>query len=156
MLYSHELGTPRIQVHSETTGSQTYSFAYTYNRLGLASVVTTGYDGAGRVLSLSGALNGAMTTYIAAIGYAPQGAAIFDNGSSHRGQRADQRLQSRWPAIIPVHTPGHASWLNQVEIYFSIVQRKALTPSDFSDLAELEAALLAFQYRYEKFGVPFR
>jgi hypothetical protein len=81
---------------------------------------------------------------------------ISDNGSSHRGQKATQRLQSRWPSIIPIHTPVHASWLNQVEIYFSIVQRKALTPSDFACLADLEAALLAFQYRYEKSAVPFR
>lgn len=81
---------------------------------------------------------------------------ISDNGSSHRGQKADQRLRSRWPSIIPVHTPVHASWLNQVEIYFSIIQRKVLTPGDFASLAELEAALLAFQYRYEKSAAPFR
>ena len=81
---------------------------------------------------------------------------IFDNGSSHRGHKADQRLQSRWSSIIPVHTPVHASWLNQVEIYFSIIQRKVLTPSDFSNLADLETALLAFQHRYEKSAAPFR
>lgn len=45
---------------------------------------------------------------------------------------------------------------NQVEIYFSIIQRKVLTPSDFACLADLEAALLAFQYRYERSAVPFR
>ena len=78
------------------------------------------------------------------------------NGSSHRGQKADQLLQSRWPSIIPVHTPVHASWLNQVEIYFSIIQRKVLTPGDFSNLANLEMALLAFQQRYEKSATPFR
>ena len=49
---------------------------------------------------------------------------IMDNGSSHRGQASVERLQSHWPNIIPVHTPVHASWLNQVEIYFSIIQRK--------------------------------
>ena len=81
---------------------------------------------------------------------------IFDNGSSHRGQKAVQRLQSRWPSIIPVHTPVHASWLNQVEIYFSIIQRKVLTPTDFSNLVDLEMALLAFQQRYEKSATPFR
>jgi hypothetical protein len=81
---------------------------------------------------------------------------IFDNGSSHRGQKADQRLQSHWPSLIPVHTPIHASWLNQVEIYFSIIQRKVLTPGDFSNLADLEMALLAFQQRYEKSATPFR
>lgn len=81
---------------------------------------------------------------------------ILDNGSSHRGQKAAQRLQSRWPSIIPVHTPVHASWLNQVEIYFSIIQRKVLTPSDFPCLTDLETALLAFPYRYEKSAAPFR
>ena len=81
---------------------------------------------------------------------------VFDNGSSHRGQKADQRLQSRWPSIIPVHTPVHASWLNQVEIYFSIIQRKVLTPGDFPNLADLEMALLAFQQRYERSAAPFR
>jgi hypothetical protein len=44
----------------------------------------------------------------------------------------------------------HASWLNQVEIYFSIVQRKVVTPNDFTSLRELEDRLLAFQVRYEQ------
>lgn len=65
---------------------------------------------------------------------------IIDNGSSHCGQKADKRLHSRWFAIIPVHTPVHASWLSQVEIYSSIVQRKVFTPSDFYDLAAVETA----------------
>lgn len=81
---------------------------------------------------------------------------IIDNCSAHRGQKCVQRLQTRWPSIIPVHTPIHASWLNQVEIYFSIVQRKVLTPNDFDSLAQLEAALLAFQDRYEKAAAPFQ
>ncbi len=79
---------------------------------------------------------------------------IFDNDSSHRGQKAAQRLQCRWPYIIPVHSPVHNSWLNEVEIYFSIIRRKVLTPSDFSCLADLKATLLAFQYRYEKPAAP--
>ncbi len=56
---------------------------------------------------------------------------ILDNGSSHRGQRCVKRLTRAWPNLIPVHTPVHASWLNQVEIYFSVVQRKVLTPNDW-------------------------
>jgi hypothetical protein len=63
---------------------------------------------------------------------------IVDNCSSHRGQKCVQRLQTRWPTIIPVHTPVHASWLSQVEIYFSVVQRKVLTPNDFSSLIQLD------------------
>jgi AcrR family transcriptional regulator len=44
------------------------------------------------------------------------------------------RLRQKWPNLILIHTPIHASWLNQIEIYFSIVQRKVLTPNDFSSL----------------------
>ncbi len=80
---------------------------------------------------------------------------IIDNCSVHRGQKCVQRLQARWPAIIPVHTPNHASWLNQVEIYFSVVQRKVLAPNDFASLAQLQETLLSFQQRYEKSAAPF-
>lgn len=81
---------------------------------------------------------------------------IMDNGSSHRGERCIVRLAKRWPKIIVVHTPVHASWLNQVEIYFSIVQRKALTPSDFGSMTELEDRLLGFQEHYEAAAQPFQ
>ena len=80
---------------------------------------------------------------------------IMDNGSSHRGQRGDERIQARWENIIPVHTPVHASWLNQIEIYFSILQRKALTPNDFSSLQVLEERILNFQNHYEEIADPF-
>ena len=52
---------------------------------------------------------------------------IIDNGSAHRGKRSIDRLQGTWPNLIVVHTPVHASWLNQAEIYFSVVQRKVVT-----------------------------
>jgi hypothetical protein len=81
---------------------------------------------------------------------------IMDNGSSHRGQKCVARLRHRWPSIVVVHTPIHASWLNQVEVYFSIVQRKALTPNDFPSLAELEDRLLRFQAHYESVAKPFQ
>jgi hypothetical protein len=80
---------------------------------------------------------------------------ILDNGSGHRGPRAVERLQRQWPNLIPVFTPVHASWLNQIEIYFSVVQRKVLTPGDFADLATLETTLLRFQHRYETAARPF-
>ncbi len=62
---------------------------------------------------------------------------IVDNGSSHRGRRSVERLESRWANLRLIHLPLHASWLNQVEIYFSIVQRKLLQPNDFESTAEL-------------------
>jgi DDE superfamily endonuclease len=80
---------------------------------------------------------------------------IVDNGSSHRGQASIDRLQGAWSNLVLVHLPTHASWLNQIEIYFSIVQRKVLTPNDFSDLVEAEARLLDFQNHYEKIAQPF-
>jgi hypothetical protein len=49
----------------------------------------------------------------------------------------------------------HASGLNQIEIYFSIVQRKVLTPNDFGSLAALEQRLLDFQNHYEALAQPF-
>jgi len=81
---------------------------------------------------------------------------IVDNCSVHRGQKAVDRLRSQWPNLLLVHTPVHASWLNQIEIYFSIVQRKVLTPNDFQSLNELEQYLLAFQRRYEETASPFQ
>ena len=80
---------------------------------------------------------------------------IVDNGSSHRGQRAAARLRAKWPNIILVHTPVHASWLNQIEVYFSIVQRKLLTPNDFANLAALRDQLMRFQQRYQQSAKPF-
>lgn len=80
---------------------------------------------------------------------------IMDNGSSHRGQPCVRRLTEAYPNLVPVHGPIHASWLNQIEIYFSIVQRKALTPNDFSCLNEVEDRLLRFQEYYESMATPF-
>lgn len=77
---------------------------------------------------------------------------IVDNGSSHRGQASIQRLQAAFPNIVPVH----ASWLNQIEIYFSILQRKALTPNDFSSLDDVGDRLLRFQEYYQTIAKPFQ
>ncbi len=80
---------------------------------------------------------------------------IVDNGSSHRGAAAARRLQAQYPNLILVHLPTHASWLNQIELYFSIVQRKVLTPNDFPDLAAVEQRLLAFETLYNDSACPF-
>lgn len=80
---------------------------------------------------------------------------IVDNGSSHRGQTSIKRMQSKWPNAILVHLPVHASWLNQIEIYFSILQRKALTPNYFSSLNDLASTIMEFQKRYEQAAKPF-
>ena len=66
-----------------------------------------------------------------------------------------KRLAKRWPNLILVHLPIHATWLNQIEIYFSILQRKVLTPNDFDSLFALEDRILAFQDRYQVNAKPF-
>jgi transposase len=80
---------------------------------------------------------------------------IVDNGSSHRGQASAERIAKAWPTARLVHLPVHASWLNQIEIYFSLVQRKVLTPNDFYNLADVEDRLMAFQNRYNFTARPF-
>ena len=70
---------------------------------------------------------------------------VVDNGSSHHGWRSVMRMEQAWPTTTLVHLPVHASWLNQIEIYFSILQRKAITPTDFTDLDHLAQRILAFQ-----------
>ncbi|MGH3184028.1 MAG: IS630 family transposase [Acidimicrobiales bacterium] len=68
---------------------------------------------------------------------------IVDNGSSHQGAKAARELAARYPTLILVHLPPHASGLNQIELYFSIIQRKVLSPHDFTGLAAVEQRLLA-------------
>ncbi len=80
---------------------------------------------------------------------------IMDNGSSHRGAACVKRLVEKYPRIVPVHGPIHASWLNQIEIYFSILQRKVLTPNDFPSLEALKERLFAFERHYEAIAKPF-
>lgn len=80
---------------------------------------------------------------------------IMDNGSSHRGARSVQRLQSRYPNVQVVHGPVPASWLNQIEIYFSIIERKVLTPNDFPNLGVLAERLEKFARHYENIAQPF-
>jgi len=80
---------------------------------------------------------------------------IVDNGSDHRGQAAVKRLHDAWPNAIMIHTPVHASWLNQAEIFFSITQKKVISPNDFASLDELARTLLAFVDRYNQTARPF-
>jgi len=80
---------------------------------------------------------------------------VMDNGSSHRGDSSVRRLMQAHPRLVPVHGPVHASWLNQIEIYFSIVQRKVLTPNDFPCLEAVAERLFNFERYYESIARPF-
>jgi hypothetical protein len=80
---------------------------------------------------------------------------IVDNGSSHRGQASIERLEGRWPNLRLIHLPVHASWLNQIEIVFSIIQRKLLQPNHFDSTAQLAQALNEFERSYNEIAEPF-
>ncbi|MCX6021474.1 MAG: IS630 family transposase, partial [Chloroflexi bacterium] len=81
---------------------------------------------------------------------------LVDNGSSHRGAASVERWQAKYPNLVLVHLPMHASWLNQIEIYFSVIQRKVLTPNDFADCTEVEERLAAFAERTNRKAKPFQ
>ncbi len=80
---------------------------------------------------------------------------IVDNGSSHAGKASVERLAHTWPTATLVHLPVHASWLNQIEIVFSIIQRKVIKPADFPDLDALADRLIRFEVRYNTTARPF-
>ena len=80
---------------------------------------------------------------------------VVDNGSSHRADVAAKRVQDAHANLVLIHLPIHASWLNQIEIYFSILQRKVLTPADVRSLEDLGHRILAFQASYEVMAHPF-
>ncbi|HEX3946912.1 MAG TPA: IS630 family transposase [Acidimicrobiales bacterium] len=80
---------------------------------------------------------------------------IVDNGSSHNGQRSIDRMRAAWPNARLVHLPIHASWLNQIEIVFSVIQRKVVKPADFADLAALADRLGRFEEHYNATARPF-
>ncbi len=80
---------------------------------------------------------------------------IVDNGSSHNGHRSIERMSAAWPNAQLVHLPVHASWLNQIEIVFSVIQRKVIKPADFTNLAALQDRLERFEGRYNDTARPF-
>jgi hypothetical protein len=80
---------------------------------------------------------------------------IVDQGSSHRPTTFPGRLGSQFPNATAVPLPVHASWLNQIEIYFSILERKALTPNDFADLQAVADRIAAFEKFFMRTAEPF-
>jgi transposase len=86
---------------------------------------------------------------------APRVFVIVDNGSDHRGKKAADRLRKAHPNATMIHTPVHASWLNQIEIFFSVIQKKVISPNDFASLEQLSQTLLAFTRRYNQTATPF-
>jgi hypothetical protein len=80
---------------------------------------------------------------------------IVDGGCAHHPNTFPGRLKGMYPNAVAVSLPVHSSWLNQIEIYFSIVQRKVLTPMNASDEKVLTTRVLDFQDYYQETANPF-
>jgi hypothetical protein len=154
----------RIAAGTATAAGQMRRVEFEYQRNGALAYVAAWDVRRAKVFGLCAATTGIETHHRLVdlvMGREPYRSArrvfwVTDNGSSHRGDVSAQRLAQWYPNAIQVHTPVHASWLNQIEIYFSIVQRKVLTPNDFPDLQTLEKKLLDFQAYYETLAQPFQ
>ena len=139
----------RVEFEYERHGTVAYLAAYDVHRARLMSRVepTTG------IAPFTALVNQVMTAE-------PYASArrvfwVADNGSSHCGQASIDRMAAAWPNAVLVHLPVHASWLNQVEVVFSVIQRKVIKPSDIGDPAALAARLTRFEARYNTTARPF-
>ncbi len=79
---------------------------------------------------------------------------VLDNSSAHKGKQVRAWLQSH-PRFVCWFLPVHCSWMNQVEQWFGIVQRKRLRISDFADLDHLAERLMAFVAEWNAHAHPF-
>ena len=81
---------------------------------------------------------------------------VLDRRQRRLPSRLDRRrpLSDAFPNAAMIHTPVHASWLNQIEIYFSVVQRKLLTPDNVASLEQLAEQITAFEARYNHAANP--
>jgi transposase len=81
--------------------------------------------------------------------------AVLDNLSTHKTPNVQAWLDAhpRWRFVF---TPKHASWLNQVEMFFSILARRLLRHGQFTDPDDLAVQMLAFVEHYNLTAKPFR
>jgi len=80
---------------------------------------------------------------------------VLDNGSAHHPNTFTWWLKKHYDNVAVLHLPTRASWLNQIELYFSIVTPKALTGSSFESVAELMDQLTGFEALWNRVPEPF-
>jgi transposase len=80
---------------------------------------------------------------------------ILDNGSSHTSKQTKAWLAEH-PRYTVTYTPKHASWLNMIEIFFSILTRRMLRRGDFASRQDLIDKILTFIETYNRDAKPFR
>jgi hypothetical protein len=87
---------------------------------------------------------------------------VSDNGSTHapkqlEGWLAEQQKENKWPFTVTVcWLPRYASWLDQIEIWFSVLQRKVLTPNHFRNLKEPSQRIMDFIEHYDRSAQPIK
>jgi transposase len=80
---------------------------------------------------------------------------VLDNLRMHKGKQVQAWL-AQHPRFVFHHPPVHCSWMNQVEQWFSILQRKRLAIADFADKAELAERLQAYIKEWNEVAHPFK
>jgi len=80
---------------------------------------------------------------------------VCDNISIHRGKRVKAWLVAR-PRFRMHHTPVHCSWMNQIEQWFSVMQRKRMRAPNYADLSDLETRITAFVAEWNDIAHPFK
>jgi transposase len=141
--------TRRVEFEYKRGGTLAYMGAYDIHAARLFGMVapTTGIvpfmELAGRVMTLEPYASARRVFW------------VVDNGSSHKGPKSVERMSGAWPNAHLVHLPVHASWLNQIEVVFSVIQRKVISPGDFADLDALKDRLERFEDRYNHNARPF-
>jgi len=80
---------------------------------------------------------------------------ICDNVSTHHGKEVCQWLKSH-PRFQFHFTPVHCSWMNQIEQWFSILQRKRFSAPNFDNLQDLEAKIESFIRQWNEAAHPFK
>jgi len=79
---------------------------------------------------------------------------ILDNGSSHVSKETKAWFAAH-PRWVVHYTPPHASWVNQIELFFSILQRKVIRNDNFPSAEDLTAKLMAFISDCDQTTTPF-
>jgi transposase/transposase-like protein len=80
---------------------------------------------------------------------------VLDNGSSHTSKATKKWLREH-PRFQPHYTPAHASWLDQAELFFSILTRRLLRRGEFTSQQDLADRIEQFTQVYNRTTKPFR
>lgn len=135
-------------------------YEFEYRRHGTASLLAAMDVHSGEVLGADIARNNSVTfiDFLADIdrNVAPnlEIHLVLDNGSSHTSKATTAWLAAH-PRFVAHYTPKHASWVNMVELFFSIVTRKVLKRGNFASRADLVSKLMRFITGYNETAAPF-